>query len=87
MYNILTNNNYVFEGKTSLKDFYRIIKLEDEQIFENKKGEAETIAGFVLEVSGGFPKKNEVIKYLNYTFTVEAIDQKRIKQLKFSIQV
>ncbi|MFT5750563.1 MAG: putative hemolysin [Flavobacteriales bacterium] len=87
IYSKLDNNNYVFEGKTSLKDFYRIIKLEDEQIFENKKGEAETIAGFVLEVSGGFPKKNEVIKYLNYTFTVEAIDQKRIKQLKFSIQV
>ena len=86
IYSKLDEYNYVFDGKTSLKDFYRIIKLEDEQIFENKKGEAETIAGFVLEVSGGFPRKNEVIKYLNYTFTVEAIDKKRIKQLKFTIQ-
>jgi len=87
IYSKLDNNNYVFDGKTSLKDFYRIIKLTDESIFESKKGEAETIAGFVLEVSGGFPKKNEVIKYLNYTFTVEAIDKKRIKQLKFTIHV
>jgi gliding motility-associated protein GldE len=87
VYSKLDNNNYVFDGKTSLKDFYRIIKLTDENIFESKKGEAETIAGFVLEVSGGFPKKNEVIKYLNYTFTIEAIDKKRIKQLKFTIQI
>ena len=87
IYSKLDSNNYVFDGKTSLKDFYRIIKLTDENIFESKKGEAETIAGFVLEVNGGFPKKNEVINYLNYTFTVEAIDRKRIKQLKFTIQV
>ena len=85
IYSKLDEHNYIFDGKTSLKDFYRIIKLEDESIFENKKGEAETIAGFVLEVSGGFPKKSEVINYLNYSFTVEAIDKKRIKQIKFSI--
>jgi len=86
IYSKLDENNYVFDGKTSLKDFYRIIKLEDENIFESKKGEAETIAGFVLEISGGFPRKNEVINYLNYAFTVEAIDKKRIKQLKFTIK-
>lgn len=86
IYSKLDEYNYILDGKTSLKDFYRIIKLEDESIFETKKGEAETIAGFVLEVSGGFPKKSEVINYLNYSFTVEAIDKKRIKQIKFTIQ-
>jgi gliding motility-associated protein GldE len=85
IYSKLDDYNWIFDGKTSLKDFYHIIKLEDTTIFENKKGEAETIAGFVLEVSGGFPRKNEVIKYDTYAFTVEAIDKKRIKQIKFTI--
>ncbi|WP_339849927.1 gliding motility-associated protein GldE [uncultured Dokdonia sp.] len=86
IYSKLDEHNWIFDGKTSLKDFYRIIKLEETTIFENKKGEAETIAGFVLEVSGGFPRKNEVIIYQDYTFTVEAIDKKRIKQIKFTIK-
>ncbi|TVZ52853.1 gliding motility-associated protein GldE [Dokdonia sp. Hel_I_53] len=85
IYSKLDDNNWVFDGKTSLKDFYRIIKIEDDSIFEMKKGEAETVAGFVLEISGGFPRKNEVINYENYAFTIEAIDKKRIKQLKFTI--
>lgn len=86
IYSKIDENNYVFDGKTSLKDFYRIIHLEDDSIFENQKGEAETIAGFILEISGGFPRKNEVINYEQYTFTVEAIDKKRIKQIKFTIR-
>ncbi len=85
IYSKIDDNNYVFDGKTSLKDFYRIIKLEDSTPFESKKGEAETIAGLILEISGGFPKKNEVINYLNYAFKVEAIDKKRIKQIKFTV--
>ncbi len=86
IYSKLDEHNWVFDGKTSLKDFYRIIKLEETAIFESKKGEAETIAGFVLEVSGSFPRKNEVINYQNYTFTIEALDKKRIKQIKFTIK-
>jgi len=66
----LDDKNYVFEGKTTLKDFYRIIKLEDETIFESKKGEAETIAGFVLEISGSFPKLGSKIKFENYVFVL-----------------
>ncbi len=85
IYSKIDDKNYVFDGKTSLKDFYRIIKLEDSTPFESRKGEAETIAGLILEISGGFPKKNEVINYLNYAFTVEAIDKKRIKQIKFTM--
>ena len=85
MYSKLDDNNYVFEGKTALKDFYKIIKIEDDVIFEDNKGEAETVAGFVLEISGSFPKLNSKINFENYVFTIEAMDKKRIKLVKFTI--
>ncbi|ULC59991.1 gliding motility-associated protein GldE [Flaviramulus sp. BrNp1-15] len=84
-YSKLDENNYVFEGKTALKDFYKIIKLENDTVFEENKGEAETLAGFVLEISGSFPKLNSKINFENYVFTIEAMDKKRIKLLKFTI--
>ena len=86
IYSKIDENNYVFDGKTALKDFYRIIKLEDESIFENHKGEAETIAGFVLKISKSFPKIRSKIKFNSYTFVVEGIDNKRIKQIKVTLQ-
>lgn len=82
----LDDHTFVFEGKTPLKDFYRVIKLEDPQLFEASKGEADTIAGFLLEISKGFPKKNEILRFNNYAFTIEAFDNKRIKQIKLSIE-
>ena len=84
MYSKLDENNYVFEGKTALKDFYKVIRLEDDTVFEDNKGEAETIAGFVLEISGSFPKLNSKINFENYVFTIEALDKKRIKLIKFT---
>ncbi|GAA4312413.1 gliding motility-associated protein GldE [Pontixanthobacter gangjinensis] len=85
IYSKLDENNFVFEGKTPLKDFYKIAKIEDPSVFEDQKGEADTMAGFLLEISGGFPKKNDVITFLNYSFKIEVIDDKRIKQIKLSI--
>lgn len=85
VYSKIDDKNYVFEGKTPLKDFYRVIKLEADEVFENNKGEAETIAGFVLEIFGGFPKKNTKIKFENYVFTVESLDKKRLKQIKVKL--
>ncbi len=85
IYSKLDENNFVFEGKTPLKDFYKIAKIEDPTVFEDQKGEADTMAGFLLEISGGFPKKNDVITFLNYSFKIEVIDDKRIKQIKLSI--
>jgi len=82
----LDDKNFVFEGKTPMKDFYRVIKVKDPILFEDSKGEAETLAGFLLEVSKGFPKKNEVIIFHNYSFTIELFDNKRIKQVKLSIE-
>ena len=86
IYSKLDAHNFIFEGKTPLKDFYRIIKLEDESVFEDKKGEAETLAGFVLEISKSFPKINSKITFKTYTFTIEALNKKRIKQLKITLE-
>jgi len=86
VYSKLDANNYVFEGKTTLKDFYRIIKIDNESVFEDEKGEAETLAGFVLEISKSFPKINSKINFKTYTFSVEALSNKRIKQLKVTLK-
>jgi len=85
IYSKLDAHNFVFEGKTTLKDFYRITKLTDESIFEDEKGEAETLAGFVLEISKSFPKLNSKINFKTYSFSVEALSNKRIKQLKVTL--
>ena len=85
-YSKLDANNFVFEGKTTLRDFYSIIKLDDVSVFEEKKGEAETLAGFVLEISNSFPKLNSKINFKTYSFTVEALSNKRIKQLKVTLK-
>ncbi len=85
IYSKLDDNTYVFEGKTPLKDFYKIIKPENSSLFEEAKGEAETLAGFILEIAQGFPKKNDTIVFHNYTFTIEAFDNKRIKRIKLTV--
>jgi len=84
-YSKIDDNNYRFDGKTQLKDIYKILQLEDATGFEDKKGEAETLAGFILEISGGFPRINSKINFENYVFTTEAIEKKRIKQIKLTI--
>lgn len=81
-YSKIDENKYVFEGKTTIKDFCRVFDEEDEDLFEEEKGESETLAGFILEVSGKFPKKGDEINFHAYTFTVEALDRRRIKQVK-----
>ena len=81
-YSKIDANNFIFEGKTTIKDFCRVLDDEDEQIFEEAKGESETLAGFLLEISGKFPKKGEKINFNKYTFTIEAVDVRRIQQIK-----
>jgi len=81
-YSKIADNIYVFEGKTPLKDFYKAFKIKDIDNFEAHKGEAESLAGFILEQSEGFPNEGDVIKFYSYSFTVEAFDNKRIKQIK-----
>ncbi len=81
-YSRLDENNYIFEGKITIKDFCRVMEDDDEDKFEEEKGESETLAGLILEASGKFPKKGERINFSNYTFTIEALDKRRIKQVK-----
>jgi putative hemolysin len=84
-YSKIDDKNYLFEGKINLKDFYRVIDV-DEDLFEIRKGEAETLAGFILEVLGNFPKKDQKIAFENCLFTIETVDKKRVKQIKVTIE-
>jgi putative hemolysin len=81
----IDDKNYLFEGKINMKDFYRIIDV-NEDIFESHKGEAETLAGFILEILGNFPKKDQKIAFENCVFTIETVDKKRVKQIKVTIE-
>ncbi len=81
-YSKIDANNFIFEGKTTIKDFCRVLDDEDEQIFEEAKGESETLAGFLLEISGKFPKKGEKINFKKYTFTILAFVVLLIQQIK-----
>lgn len=81
IYSKLDDNNYVFEGKTNLKQFYRAIKIDGSN-FEDNKGEADTLAGFILELSGKMPVKNQKVEFENFEFTIESVDKRRIKRVK-----
>ena len=74
-------NTYVFEGKTLLADFYRIMNLDDDT-FEEVEGEADTLAGLLLELKGDFPKIHERIEYRNFKFEIVEIDVHRISKIK-----
>ncbi|PCH71614.1 MAG: hemolysin [Bacteroidales bacterium] len=76
------DGSYLFEGKTSLNDFFKVIEL-DSDIFDKIKGDAETLAGLLLEIKGEIPQKKEEFKYKDYRFIVEAVDNRRIKKIRF----
>jgi len=75
----------VFDGKTLLNDFYKVTELDDE-LFDNVKGDAETVAGLILELKGGFPRANDIIHCKNVEFTVLAMDTRRIKEIKVCLK-
>lgn len=81
----IEDNIYIFEGKTSLMDVYRILSIEGEE-FEKEKGESDTIAGFCIEQAGKILLKNEKIQFKNFTFIIEAADKRRIKQVKVIVE-
>ena len=84
-YTRLSENRYLFDGKTLLNDFYKVTGLED-NIFDDVKGEADTLAGLILELKGEFPEKNDTITCKNCVFAIEAVDNRRIKQIKVEIR-
>ena len=86
LYSKIDEFNYLFDGKTNLNDLYKSIHIKDESIFENKKGDSETIAGFILEQMGYFPKKGSVLKINNVKFIIEEMDRKRIKRIRVKLK-
>tara|TARA_B100000035_G_scaffold314719_1_gene331915 strand:+ start:1282 stop:2472 length:1191 start_codon:yes stop_codon:yes gene_type:complete len=80
----IDEKNYLFDGKTPLIDFYKILNINGQK-FEVSKGESDTLAGFCIENAGKILLKNEKIIFENYTFTVEASDKRRIKKIKIKI--
>ena len=84
-YSQIDPKNYVFDGKTSLKDFYKIIKTDNDNIFEENKAEAETLAGFILENTQKIPKPGKSFSFHGYKFLIESIDKKRIHRIKVTI--
>ena len=74
-------NTYIFEGKTLLTDFYRLLKLDDD-IFDEVQGDADTLAGLLLELKGDFPKPHEHIDYRNFKFEIIQLDGHRIAKIK-----
>lgn len=80
-YRRIDTRTTVFDGKTLLNDFYKVTDLDDE-LFDDVKGDAETIAGLILELKGGFPKVNDIILCKNIEFTVLAMDKRRIVEIK-----
>ena len=77
-------NTYVFEGKTLLSDFFKLLDLDDET-FEEVEGDADSLAGLLLEIKGDFPELHERIDYQNFTFEVTELDEHRISKIKVVI--
>lgn len=85
LYTRLNENTYLFEGKILLNDFYKVLDIPETE-FERVAGEAETLAGLVLELKGDFPKRGETVKYGKYEFEVVALDKRRIKTIKLIVK-
>ena len=84
MYRKIDDKTYVFEGKILLNDFFKIIETEDDP-FEAVRGESETLAGLMLEMTGEIPQKGQVIKYGNFNFRIESADRRRIKEIRVEL--
>ncbi len=83
-YTKLDANSYIFEGKTLLNDFSKILNLPDDE-FDDVEGDADSLAGLLLEIKGDFPVVHEILKYKRYTFEVLEIDERRISKVKVII--
>lgn len=84
-YAVLNEYTWVFEAKTQLTDFYKITKV-DEEAFDEVAGDADTLAGLLLELKGEFPSLHEKVTYSHYEFEVLEMDNRRILKVKFTVQ-
>ena len=81
----LDDSTFIFEGKILLNDFYKVVDIE-EDLFEDVRGESETLAGLILEMTGEIPKKDQIINYRNFKFRIESADRRRIKEIRVDIK-
>jgi len=81
----IDEQNYIFEGKILLNDFAKVLNVDD-SVFDDVRGEAETLAGVILEMVGALPQKNDTITHKFFKFTIVSVDNRRIRQIKVSIQ-
>ena len=80
----LNENTYLFEGKTPLSDFFKILDIHDDE-FSDVQGDADSLAGLLLEMKGDFLHLHEKISYKNYTFEIVGIEERRISQVKLVV--
>ena len=80
----IDEQTYIFEGKTLLSDFYKVLKMDGVE-FDSIAGEADTLAGLLLEIKGEFPKLHEKLIFKNYSFEVLEMDARRILKIKLVI--
>lgn len=80
----ISENIYLFDGKTEIHDFHKVIGSE-ETLFDDVKGDADTLAGLILELKGEIPAKNDIISCKNFIFTIDSVDNRRIKQIKVEV--
>lgn len=83
-YTKISDNSYIFDGKILIEDFLQVIGY-DEAFFDNIKGEADTLAGLILELKGEIPVKNDVITRKNIILTIDSVDNRRIKKIKVEV--
>ncbi|MCZ8372501.1 gliding motility-associated protein GldE [Phocaeicola sp. HCN-40430] len=80
----LSDNSYLFEAKTFLTDFYKVLKIDSDE-FEDIAADADTLAGLILELKGEFPVQQEVLFYKNYRFEIVEMDSRRILKVKVTV--
>ena len=80
----LDEKTYIFEAKILLNDFCKIVNIEEE-LFEEIRGESETLAGLILELTGEIPQKGQIIKFGDFVFSIESADKRKIKEIRVEI--
>ena len=83
-YTKIDDKNYIFDAKVLLNDFYKTLQIQDD-VFEKKKGDSDTLAGLILEVTGDFPSLNDVVKINNFTFTIISVDKRKINKIRLTL--
>lgn len=81
---VINDHIWIFEAKTALSDFYKITQVNPDE-FDRISGDADTLAGLLLEIKGEFPQSHEKLSYGNYEFEILEMDNRRILKVKFTI--